>query len=1340
MEEQIGIVLSAQNNANSALKTMLDRLQELRDKYDETTASVKRLNEAIAAVPKEGINSYNQLATALDKIKRSMTSVDTAAEKTRVQSAKNQSQIDIAAEKTKAAQAKTEAAVASSKAAIDRATASSERAKLSMEKATSATTKAQEKEEQWAKMRADSMAVAERISRQYEQMGTSASEASAKVEELSRATASVRPAVTSLSNPASSIYRAPTTATNVSQMEQESLAELQRTVGNNVPESVKIEQPKISAEPYMKNFDEAQVAIERFSSAMQHASSSGRSSFESLSNELTMTANKIDNATVGLRQLNEQAEKVRTDKGEGSEEYVKLEKRILNATSALDKLNAKQQKTKESMSDLSKSESGFSKLKSTFSELSEKVKKFGNNTEKSTSKARTGLNRMLNMLKIILVYSVAFKLLSSVTQGITDSFNYMAQASGRANASMSALATSSLYLKNSIASAFEPLVQAITPALTELINKIAELFNMLGMLNAKLFGNATTVTIAKTVAVDYSKTISQSGNDAQEAASKTAASAEKAARKQKKAEENVAKAIKKHEEKIKNLQRTIHGFDELNILNKKDTWQAPTVNQADYTPTVAKWNGMPSPSSMFETVTIPASVSSIADKFKKWFADVKKDAEPTIEAFQRLKKALEPLKSFAAQGLIDFYDDFLKPVGKWVLGKGLPQLLDTTTQLVKDIDWNKLNDSLDRLWNAISPFALFVAQGAIDFYKYFLAPLAKWTLNEAFPKFSKTLLDISNNIDWDTLNKALKDFWKALEPLTEKIGDGLLWFFQNVLAPLGVWAANTVIPDVLSSISSILQIMGEALQAEAPAFELLWDYFIQPLLKLSETNIGLSLNVIKNVLKAIADLISGDGKKALQDLKDGWEEAKENVSKTSFDETATVIAAKLHTSMTIINTAYKNEMSNSEKVFSQSTKDAFKGGFMSGVKNPNEIYKQPVSSLISGMEKSYKAGIDGMNISESAKSGMKKMVQQMQPTEDQLRTIANNCKKAGQSVPENVSAGITDVEKAKALTGNVDSINYMVGQKLSTDPSFMNMLATCKDAGNSVDSNVAEGLTDNIQVVKDNATGVVTGIRDKITGKTTEITPTLRDNLSKLGVNMTDGLSSGVNSKIGDAQAAGSNVAGGVFTGADKEVNKKKKGGFWSNLWSFLISDFKKLFGIHSPSTVFNGLGQNIVQGLWDGITNIWTKLKTWWNQNIHFPKIKLPHFKITYDTTGFGADAFQFFGLAGTPSIGIDWYAKGGLFDSPSLIGVGEAGPEAVMPLNEKVFSEIAKGITENQQDKLENGINEVAMYRAFKRALSEMPDSTFTIQTDRETLAKATIGGVNSLNRQYGRQIVKI
>lgn len=53
---------------------------------------------------------------------------------------------------------------------------------------------------------------------------------------------------------------------------------------------------------------------------------------------------------------------------------------------------------------------------------------------------------------------------------------------------------------------------------------------------------------------------------------------------------------------------------------------------------------------------------------------------------------------------------------------------------------------------------------------------------------------------------------------------------------------------------------------------------------------------------------------------------------------------------------------------------------------------------------------------------------------------------------------------------------------------------------------------------------------------------------------------------------------------------------------------------------------------------------------------LKLPHFKLT--------GKFSLKDLT-VPHLSVDWYKTGGIFDSPSVIGVGEAGTEAVVPLD---------------------------------------------------------------------------
>ncbi|WP_265458732.1 hypothetical protein [Enterococcus sp. HY326] len=87
-------------------------------------------------------------------------------------------------------------------------------------------------------------------------------------------------------------------------------------------------------------------------------------------------------------------------------------------------------------------------------------------------------------------------------------------------------------------------------------------------------------------------------------------------------------------------------------------------------------------------------------------------------------------------------------------------------------------------------------------------------------------------------------------------------------------------------------------------------------------------------------------------------------------------------------------------------------------------------------------------------------------------------------------------------------------------------------------------------------------------------------------------------------------------------------------------------------------------------------------------PKIKLPHFGIKPKGWEFG-DLLK----GKIPTIDIDWRAKGGIFTKPtifgasngSLQGAGEAGPEAVIPLNEETLASIGAGIP-NQGQVIQN------------------------------------------------------
>lgn len=143
--------------------------------------------------------------------------------------------------------------------------------------------------------------------------------------------------------------------------------------------------------------------------------------------------------------------------------------------------------------------------------------------------------------------------------------------------------------------------------------------------------------------------------------------------------------------------------------------------------------------------------------------------------------------------------------------------------------------------------------------------------------------------------------------------------------------------------------------------------------------------------------------------------------------------------------------------------------------------------------------------------------------------------------------------------------------------------------------------------------------------------------------------------------------------------------GVWDTITSTISSVIE---GISTTiSGVFNGIKETVTS-IWNGIKDAITgpidkareiisgiieKIKGFFNFDFELPKLKLPHFSIQPEGWKIG-DL-----LKGTlPHLGIEWYAKGGIFDDAAIIGVGEAGREAVVPLQGKMMHPFAQAIAE--------------------------------------------------------------
>lgn len=140
-----------------------------------------------------------------------------------------------------------------------------------------------------------------------------------------------------------------------------------------------------------------------------------------------------------------------------------------------------------------------------------------------------------------------------------------------------------------------------------------------------------------------------------------------------------------------------------------------------------------------------------------------------------------------------------------------------------------------------------------------------------------------------------------------------------------------------------------------------------------------------------------------------------------------------------------------------------------------------------------------------------------------------------------------------------------------------------------------------------------------------------------------------------------------------------------SNVWNGIKDTVSNVLNAISStvSSVWEGIKSTIssaINGAKDAVSSAIEAIKGLFNFNISWPHIPLPHFYVSGS-----ANPLDWLSQ-GVPSIGIEWYAKGGIMTKPTIFGMngnslmvgGEAGNEAVLPLNDKTLGAIGRGIAQ--------------------------------------------------------------
>ena len=367
--------------------------------------------------------------------------------------------------------------------------------------------------------------------------------------------------------------------------------------------------------------------------------------------------------------------------------------------------------------------------------LSERVKTAGERMGQAGSRA----GYFGRMVKSMLLSMVLYRSVSFVVQSISEGIQNMALGSAQANNTMSQLATSTLYLKNSIAASLMPALQAVTPIINQVADALANVFNTIAMLSARIFNHSQTAVIAQRANVNYAETLSGVGDKAGEAA-----------------------------KQVKELQRTVMGFDELNLLSKPldNTGAGAGAGGAAGKP------GMPSYGSMFKTVQVPDWVEKIGEVTDK----VKKMIENNLNSIKRLLR-MAPL----VIGAVLAFSGANIPLGIGLMAIGA---IEMGKQIKEDWNYltNKTTSSLDKVKRMLAiAGAVELALGAVFAFSGANVPLGIGLMIGGVATTAAAL-------DWDNLGNQLKT---TIGGISFASGEAMLVLgavlaFSGANVPLGV--------------------------------------------------------------------------------------------------------------------------------------------------------------------------------------------------------------------------------------------------------------------------------------------------------------------------------------------------------------------------------------------------------------------------------------------------------------------------------------------------------------------------------------------------------------------------
>lgn len=902
------------------------------------------------------------------------------------------------------------------------------------------------------------------------------------------------------------------------------------------------------------------------------------------------------------------------------------------------------------------------------------------------------------MIGMSILYSTVFGMISGIKQAIADGTNNLVQYSSEYNKSISSIVSALLYLKNAWAAAFAPIVNVVGPYIQSFINMIASALNAVGKFMAALTGKGFVVQ-AKKVFQDYGASLDKTSGGLDDA-----------------------------NKSAKELQRTILGFDELNVLNAPNNDSGNSGSGGG--------DGIElSPSDMFETVPVTGAVANFAKRLR--------------EAF--LKEDWEGLGDLIAEGLNKGLRKIYDAINWNNVGSQITKFSDGFTRTFNRVIENRgLWDTLGRtigtgINTAVKTANLFIGDGGINFKAIGtgISTGLRGAINEIPWTELGNLLGNWFMVPWKILNGFVTDMSRKNDlGLTgwAELGKGLGRALKGIFEKIDF---DTIADTFVKGFNGIFEVLKN-FNAEKP-FE------------------GLGKKISDGLNKIIRGIDPGEAGKAISDFVTGVLGVLVDVAeKTDWE----MFGRKLGELLSNID--WKTILGQVFTIIANVL-----GGLIDGL---SQTTGGKVALFMAGLAVAFKGA--------SVLASIGEFVGKVKTGYGALGSIFGKTASSAASSASGVGAA------ASTAGGSIDLFGGKItglGGKFLTSVAFTEAfrmgIQTLNDTAKSSDYTA---LLNSLSLLKEEGSITNDQFNDLYKTLTTAETKSVpftdamvyvRDELDKAGVSsedFADKLSKSLD-KLGTdapkkAKIAALSTGDGYKEGLEQSRSKVEAA--TQGIGQKIIDVFKNILGIHSPSTVFRSFGINTIDGFNDGFTSksssaeqnvrsLGENIKKSMSgtlkglsedtseaisgirdkfrqaegnasssassilrsfSSLHIP---LPHLSVSFSSLKVGNTSIPI------PSFRVNWYAKGGFPNTGELFVANEKGPEMLGKMGNK------NTVANNRQ--ITDGIAAAvgpAVYNAVTSALSSSGngqggDLYLTLEIGGEKLVKKIVKDYNNMKQ---------